>query len=489
MYQAISNLSQGEREIKSLELAALAQIWLERKDSLKQNGAHQEFLKKLQREWAIETGIIERLYTWDRGVTEVLIEQGIDTAIISHRGGLGHKEAENVTRLIEDQMATVEGLFAFVKDQQPLSQFYIRQMQSQLTLHQDTTTGVDTQGNRFEVSLIKGKYKEQPNNPRRTDGSQYFYCPPERVVDEMQVMLEWYEQATDVAPEVLSAWLHHRFTQIHPFQDGNGRVARTLASLVFLKAGLFPVVIRDQDRLAYIEALEQADGGDLQPLTHLFSKRQKQALLKALGLEQQVTQAGQASAIISSALTVLKEKARVSNGQTESVYQQAGRLQQAADAYFNKVELELSQGLKDVTPLGAEAYHAGLQSAAYPSKQDSYFRQQIIEIANKFDYHVNFDVYRSWVRLSIHTAFNFEIVCSIHGYGHGKTGLMAATLFSALRVEKEGGGTEVAETRPACTDHFQFNYAEADESISTRFHDWLEHSLPIALAEWSSRLA
>jgi len=37
----------------------------------------------------IETGIIERLYTWDRGVTEILIEQGIDATLIAHRGVSG----------------------------------------------------------------------------------------------------------------------------------------------------------------------------------------------------------------------------------------------------------------------------------------------------------------------------------------------------------------------------------------------------------------
>jgi hypothetical protein len=58
------------------ELRALSSVRQERKMALEEDGAYKEFIKKLQREWAIETGIIERLYSWDRGVTEVLIEQG-----------------------------------------------------------------------------------------------------------------------------------------------------------------------------------------------------------------------------------------------------------------------------------------------------------------------------------------------------------------------------------------------------------------------------
>ena len=43
-----------------------------------------------------------------------------------------------------------------------------------------------------------------------------------------------------------AAWLHHRFVQIHPFQDGNGRIARALSTLIFVKAGWFPLVVRDR---------------------------------------------------------------------------------------------------------------------------------------------------------------------------------------------------------------------------------------------------
>ena len=73
-----------------------------------------------------------------------------------------------------------------------------------------------------------------------------------------------------VAPEVEAAWLHHRFTQIHPFQDGNGRVARALATLVMIRAGWFPLVVTDAGRADYIEALEIADGGAW-PTTWLHS--------------------------------------------------------------------------------------------------------------------------------------------------------------------------------------------------------------------------
>lgn len=73
--------------------------------------------------------------------------------------------------------------------------------------------------------------------------------------------------------------MHHAFTQIHPFQDGNGRVARALASIDFIEAGLFPLVVRREDRDVYIEALRSADAGDLGPLVRYFADVQ-QGLLR-----------------------------------------------------------------------------------------------------------------------------------------------------------------------------------------------------------------
>ena len=86
-----------------------------------------------------------------------------------------------------------------------------------------------------------------------------------------------------VPAQIEAAWLHHAFTQIHPFQDGNGRVARALASLVFIKNGFFPLVVSRDDRIRYIEALEASEAGASEELIGLFSKIQKRSLTKAIG--------------------------------------------------------------------------------------------------------------------------------------------------------------------------------------------------------------
>src|SRR5439155_10088547 len=116
------------------------------------------------------------------------------------------------------------------------------------------------------------------------------YAPPEQVASEMDRLIELHTAhlAQGVVPETEAAWLHHRFAQIHPFQDGNGRVARCLATLIFLKADWFPLVITRDHRERYIDALESADHEDLAGLIRLFATLQKQAFVKALGLSAQV---------------------------------------------------------------------------------------------------------------------------------------------------------------------------------------------------------
>lgn len=486
MYTRITDLPSTFAEVTTPELKALSTVWLERKSDLGHHeAAYQEFIKKLQREWAIETGLIEGLYHWERGVTEVLIEQGIDSALIAHRGGLQRDKAEDAKRLIDDQLAIVEGLFAFVTDEQPLTEHFIRAMHAQFTAHQASIEAETPDGRRIQVPLLRGAYKKLSNNPRRRNGDIHEYCPPEIVQEEMTRLVHWYHQAAeDMPPEVLSAWLHHRFTAIHPFQDGNGRVARALASLVFLKKGLFPLVIRDAERTQYIEALEKADAGDLAPLVTLFAKCQRDSLLKALGLEQQVQQAGYVEESISSAVQLLRDRIAVHTAQLQKVYSIADQLLEITQRRLAGIQNVLQRELATVQ----DTYSARSDFSRNDEEKNYYFYHQIVDIARQCNYFAHLGRYKAWGRLSIRTEERFEFVISLHGYGQGVHGIMVASAFTVQRIPREEGGTAPVNTRPAMTDLFQFNYVEEPDSTIQRFQGWLESVTAIALAAWRRTL-
>ena len=366
----------------------------------------------------------------------------------------------------------------------------IRGLQAQFTEHQEFTEALTSAGTLIQVPLIKGDYKKLPNNPRRGNGEVHYYCPPELTKEQMESLIAIYRKnEAQQTPEVNAAWLHHRFTQIHPFQDGNGRVARTLASLVFLKAGLFPLVIKDSDRKVYISALESADDGDLKPLITLFANRERESILKALGLEQQVQQSQFSAQIITSALQVLKEKVSTAQAKLPKVYEYAKELFTIAETRLNEIANSLDVELQKLTPPGrSPSYHAHSNSANNHSPKRNYFQYQIVEIAKRLDYYVNADKQRAWVRLSITTEEIFEYVLSFHGYGFGETGILAVSPFTYQKVPREESGTEVINLHRASVELFQFNYAESIETTKSRFEEWLENSSAIALAEWKKSL-
>ena len=185
----------------------------------------------LVREWAIETGIIENVYTLDRGITQTLIERGINAAYIPHDST--NKDPELVARIIQTHADVLEGLFAFVKGDRALTTGYIKELHAALMRYQPTVTVFDQFDQPFETELKRGEYKTLPNSPRTPGGAVHEYCPPEHVASEMDRMVAIHAEHIKraIPPQVAAAWLHHAFTQIHPFQDGNGRVARAIAEL------------------------------------------------------------------------------------------------------------------------------------------------------------------------------------------------------------------------------------------------------------------
>ena len=281
-WRPIEDLPDDWQRLADSDLHQLADHWREHRDELGAEGAIADFGERLKREWAIETGLIERVYTLTRGITEVLIERGLREEYIP--SSATDRDPALVFDMIRDHAAAVDGLFDFVKQERRLSTSYIKELHSVLLAQQETASGRDIFGRRVEMPLAKGEYKRRPNNPVRPDGLVHEYCPPEQVASEMDRLLAMHREHRErmVPPEVEAAWLHHRFAQIHPFQDGNGRVARALATLVTIRAGWFPLVVTDAGRADYIDALEVADGGDLGPLVRLFSRIQRRAFEGAI---------------------------------------------------------------------------------------------------------------------------------------------------------------------------------------------------------------
>lgn len=486
-WQPIEDIPYNWPSLANSELPPLVKVWNDQAQRLRDSGAFKTYMGKLRREIAIETGVLERLYTIDRGITRLLIEQGINEALIPH--GATDQPVQRVIALIKDQEAAIEGLFDFVGQQRLMSTSYVKQLHQALTRNQNSTQAyVPLTGQIIEVSLLHGDWKKQPNNPSRPDGIVHEYCPPEQVASEMEKLIEWHRQhlVDKIPPEVEAAWLHHRFTQIHPFQDGNGRVARCLASLVFIQAGWFPLVLTRDDRGVYIDALEKADQGDLAPLIELFSKSQKQAFIRSLGLSEQVlSDAKRVLIVIASVVDKLKQDYPVPlRDRQRKVEEYAESLFDIAQNRITEVEHEIKASVMDYLD---DVKVFTVASAANDSRS-YYHRYQVVETAKQLEYFANIRSYHSWLQLVINIKTSTILLISFHALGREYRAWLACSACAYHRDRDEDGEQNISDIQALSDSLFQFSYADEEGMLIERFKEWLDKAIVAGLDYWNKSM-
>lgn len=477
----ITDLEADPAELGASEMPGIKAVWADQRTRLKGTSSLSDFTEKLSREWAIETGVIENLYEIERGVTQTLIERGFQAEILTH--GSTNKPREYVLQLLHDQKDALDGVFDFVSSKRPLSVSYIKDLHAALLRSQDTTEGLDARGVNLEIPLIKGDWKRQPNSPVR-DGVVYNYCPPEHVASEMERLVSIHAEhvAKLVPSEVQAAWLHHRFTQIHPFQDGNGRVARAIASLVLVKDGLFPLVVTRDGRTSYLDALEAADGGDLKPLIDLIVKlqitqfRKATAISEAVLAEEDVTDA--LGGLLKAADKIALDKLQSLRG----VFDLAKSVEADLDERLGEIVPRIETALQKVTA-GATVF-----TTASSADTDHYFRAQMVENAkNHLHYYVNPTEYRSWVALNMNWARRAKLVFTIHGIGKPFNGSLICAPFLEFKDTDEEGQARTSLV-PVSDEGFLFFYNEEESRVISRFIPWRERVLNVALKELTQNL-
>ena len=221
---------------------------------------------------AIETGVLEGLYEPSHNITETLVRKGFSEENL-HLENLEDLDVEpqHLLNVLGDHLDAITMISTDIHKKRPITKHAIRELHAQITAHQETHAAVDMLGKPVQRRLRRGVWKDFPNNPMRPDGTVHLYAPPEQVDPQMELLLELYGQYRDTHhPLLTGAWLHHRFIQIHPFVDGNGRTARSLLFWHLERAGWLPALIHRIDRDAYLYGMDRADAGDLSVLVDFF---------------------------------------------------------------------------------------------------------------------------------------------------------------------------------------------------------------------------
>ena len=114
-----------------------------------------------------------------------------------------------------------------------------------------------------------------PNHVKTITGEIHYYATPEETPAKMNDLMDWYNAAAadaSIHPAVVAALFHHKFVAIHPFDDGNGRLARILMNLILMQNGYPPVVVKQDNRDTYYGLLSQSDAGDDWPFVEYISE-------------------------------------------------------------------------------------------------------------------------------------------------------------------------------------------------------------------------
>ncbi len=102
-------------------------------------------------------------------------------------------------------------------------------------------------------------------------------APPDYVTRLLDELIAWYNKnRKKYPPIILAAVVHNQFENIHPFQDGNGRVGRLLLNNILIKHNLPPVNIELGNRKEYYDSLQEYENsGNLRPSIELILKEYK----------------------------------------------------------------------------------------------------------------------------------------------------------------------------------------------------------------------
>ena len=169
----------------------------------------------------------------------------------------GNSLTESETKIVIEDGLTIEGkplrdVYEAVGHAKAYD--YLYELSHDAPLTEDT---IRTLHKLFYQQVDAEKAGQYRKVPVFISGSQYPVAPVTEISKRMQQLVQWYtNHEGKLHPVLLAAELHKRFVYIHPFIDGNGRVARLLMNLALLRNEYNIAIIPAITRSEYVAALE-----------------------------------------------------------------------------------------------------------------------------------------------------------------------------------------------------------------------------------------
>ena len=140
---------------------------------------------------------------------------------------------------IEGHDTAVKAIEDAISDDRELNEVFIRNLHRILLKEPYEKEAKTPEGQRVIRIISIGDYKTAPNNVTTSTGETYYFTPPDQVKSAMGDLIDWYrtKEREREHPIIIAATFHYRFVRIHPFDDGNGRMARLLMNMILIKHG------------------------------------------------------------------------------------------------------------------------------------------------------------------------------------------------------------------------------------------------------------
>ncbi|MCD8365017.1 MAG: Fic family protein [Clostridiales bacterium] len=194
---------------------------------------------------------------------------------------------DQTANIFETGMLSGDGTFFRTKDIEEMSGHFLMFNHMLQTIEKPLTQELIKA---YHLKLKVGVFEDMANgypvgeykNRRNTVGN-IETALPEEVPDRMECLLHNYHEKKVILLEDIAVF-HAMFEQIHPFQDGNGRVGRMIVFRECLYNGIVPVLIQNKDRFSYYDGLQDASRKKgYEKLCHVFLKAQREYGNEAVG--------------------------------------------------------------------------------------------------------------------------------------------------------------------------------------------------------------
>ncbi len=161
----------------------------------------------------------------------------------------------------------------------PLTEQFIKELNRLVLVRPFWKEAITEDGLPTRKQIQVGEYKSTPNSVRLPNGEIHEYASVQDTPIKMAELIQWYrDQENKLHPGQLAAQFHYQFVVIHPFDDGNGRVARLVMNYILIKHAYPPIIVKSSDKENYLTALQRADVGEKDAIDLYLLKELKNSM-------------------------------------------------------------------------------------------------------------------------------------------------------------------------------------------------------------------